>query len=83
MTLSTIPAIKVQALVDFIAKFTLSDEDSLTKEAERWMIQTDGSSTQKQEGVGVVITAPDGEVLKYGVQLKFSAPTVKLNMKEY
>ena len=37
------------------------------------MIQIDGSSTQKRGGVGVVIITPDGEMLKYGVQLKFSA----------
>ena len=30
-------------------------------------------SAQKRGGVGVIITAPDGEILKYGVQLKFSA----------
>ena len=66
-------AIKAQALADFIAEFTLPDEDNLTKEAERWTIQTDGSSAQKQGGVEVIKTAPDGEVLKYGVQLKFSA----------
>ena len=60
-------------MADFITEFTLLDEDSLTKEVERWTILTDGSSTQKQGGVGVVITASDGEVLKYGVQLKFSA----------
>ena len=60
-------------MVDFIVEFTFSDEDSLTNEAERWTIQTDGSSVQKRGGVGVVITIPDGEVLKYKVQLKFSA----------
>ena len=38
-------AIKAQALADFIAKFTFPDKDSLTNEAERWTIQTDGSST--------------------------------------
>ena len=37
-------AIKVQALVDFIAEFTLPDEDGLTDETERWTIHTDGSS---------------------------------------
>ena len=37
------------------------------------MIQTDGSSAQKKGGVGVVVTAPNEEVLKYEVQLKFSA----------
>ena len=35
------------------------------------MIQIDDSSTQMRDGVGVVITTPDGETLKYGVQLKF------------
>ena len=35
--------------------------------------QTDGSSAQKRGGVRVFITALDGEVLKYEVQLKFPA----------
>nr|XP_023875548.1 uncharacterized protein LOC111988025 [Quercus suber] len=66
-------AIKAQALADFIAEFTALDEDSLTNEAKKWTIQTDGSSAQKRGGVGVVIITPDGEMLKYEVQLKFSA----------
>ena len=64
-------AIKAQSLVDFITEFTFLDEDNPTNKAERWTIQTDGSSAQKRGGVGVVITSPDGEILKYGVQLKF------------
>ena len=70
-------AIKAQALVDFIAEFTLSNEDNLTNETERWTIQTDGLSAQKRRGVRVVITALNGEVLKYGVQLKFLATNNK------
>ena len=66
-------AIKAQVLVDFIAEFTFSEEDNLTNETEQWTIHTDGLSAQKRGGVGVVITTPDGEVLKYGVQLKFPA----------
>ena len=66
-------AIKAQALVDFIAEFTLPDEDRIIDGVDRWTIQTDGSSAQRKGGVGVVITTPDGEVLKYGVQLKFPA----------
>ena len=66
-------AIKAQALADFIVEFTFPDEDSLTNEVEWWTIHTDGSSTQKRSRVGVVITTPDGEVLKYEVQLKFPA----------
>ncbi|XP_023883676.1 uncharacterized protein LOC111995965 [Quercus suber] len=66
-------AIKAQALVDFIVEFTSPDEGKLTNEAEKWKIQTDGSSARKKGGVGVVIVSPDGEVLKYGVQLMFPA----------
>ena len=42
--------------------------------------QTVGSSAQKRGGVGVVITTPDGEMLKYRVQLKFLATN---NVAEY
>ncbi|XP_065632981.1 uncharacterized protein LOC112035103 [Quercus suber] len=66
-------AIKAQALADFIAEFTYLDESNRASEDETWMIQTDGSSAQKRGGVGVVITTPNGEILKYGVQLKFLA----------
>ena len=60
-------------MADFIAKFTFPDEDNLTNKAERWTIQTDGSSAQKRGGVGVVITTPNGEILKHRVQLRFLA----------
>ena len=73
-------AIKAQALADFIAEFTHPDEPSLASKSKTWVIQTDGSSAQKRGGVGVVITTPDGEVLRYGVQLKF--PTTN-NEAEY
>ena len=39
----------------------------------RWMVQTDGSSAQKRGGVGVVIITLERKMLKYKVQLKFSA----------
>ena len=66
--------------MDFIVKFTSPNKDGLADEARRWTIQTDGSSAQKRGGVGVVIITPDGEILKYGVRLKF--PTTN-NEVEY
>ena len=60
-------AIKAQALADFIAEFTFPDEDRITDEADKLIIQTDGSSAQKKGGVGAIITTPDREVLKYRV----------------
>ena len=66
--------------MDFIAEFTLPEDDNLINETEQWTIQTDGSSTQKRGGVGIIIVTPDGEMLKYGVRLKF--PTTN-NEAEY
>ena len=64
-------AIKAQVLADFIAEFIFTDEDNPKHEAEQWTIQTDGLSAQRRGGVGVIITTPDEELLKYGVRLKF------------
>ena len=60
-------------MADFIAEFTLPDDDSLPEETERWTIQTDGSTAQKKGGVRVVIITLDRQMLKYEVQLKFPA----------
>ena len=62
-------AIKAQALVDFIAKFTTPED--VNSQKDLWTINTDGSSTQQGGGAGIVITSPEKDVLKYGVQLKF------------
>ena len=70
-------------MVDFIAEFTILDEEGATYEVERWTIQTDGSSVQKRGGVGVIIITPKGETLKYRVQLAFPTTDKKLNTKEY
>ena len=60
-------------MADFIVEFTFPDTGSPFDDAKRWTIQTDGSSAQKKGGVGVVITTLDGEILKYGVRLRFPA----------
>ena len=62
-------AIKAQALANFIAEFTTPENTG--DQEDLWTINTDGSSTQKGGRAGVVITSPEKDVLKYGVQLKF------------
>ena len=56
-------------MADFIAEFTIPEKAG--DQEDLWSINTDGSSTQKGGGAGVVITSPEEDVLKYGVQLKF------------
>ena len=55
--------------MDFIAKFTLPKVDNPTNETKQWTIQTDSSLAQKRRRVGIIIVTPDGEMLRYGVQL--------------
>ena len=59
--------------MDFIAKFTLPKDDNPTNETKQWMIQTDSLLVQKRRGARIIIVTPDGEMLRYGVQLKFPA----------
>ena len=60
-------------MVDFIAKFTLLEDDNSSNKKEQWAIQTDGSLAQRSGGVGIIIIIPDGEMLRCRVQLKFPA----------
>ena len=53
-------------MADFIAEFTTPENIE-----NLWTVNTDESSTQKGGEAGIVITSPEKDVLKYGVQLKF------------
>ena len=48
-------AIKAQALVDFIAEFTLGHNDLEIVEDKKWIIHVDGLSTQHAGGIRVVL----------------------------
>lgn len=59
---------KAQVLADFIAEFTLPEKSMMSK-LELWTIQIDRSPTKRIGGVRVIITLPEGDILKYRVQL--------------
>lgn len=58
--------IQAQVLVDFIAKFTHT-QDKENSPKRTWTIQTDRSNTKKAGGVGVVLISLEGEVMKYAI----------------
>ena len=60
-----ITAIKAQALVDFIAEFTLPNLD---RGIEYWTVCIDGLSVTGLGGIGIIMTSLEKDVLKYGVQ---------------
>ena len=75
-------AIKAQALANFITEFTIPDEEEATNKVEKWTIKTDSSSVRKRGGVGVIIITPEGETLKYGIQLAFLATNNEADYEE-
>ena len=66
-------------MADFIAEFTAPEHAE--DQEELWTIHTDGLSTQKRGGAGVVITSPEEDILKYGVQLKFPVTNNEVEYK--
>ncbi|XP_075660276.1 uncharacterized protein LOC142630197 [Castanea sativa] len=65
-------AIKAQALADFIAEFTPS-QDELNKDEgdERCIINVDESSTLYAGGIGVILKSPEGDKLEYAARLQY------------
>jgi hypothetical protein len=73
-------AIKSQALVDFIAEWKDSDVRGINDLPDHWVMYFDGSYTLKGAGAGVVLIPPEGDILKYAIQIEFSATN---NIAEY
>jgi hypothetical protein len=72
--------IKSQALIDFIAEWMDSDLRGVDELPDHWVMYFDGSYTLKGVGAGIVLIPPEGDVLKYAIQLEFSATN---NIAEY
>ena len=57
---------------DFIAEFTPNqNEQDGVDEAQRWVVNVDGSSTLYAEGIRVILKSPRGDKLKYTAHLQY------------
>jgi hypothetical protein len=65
--------IKSQALTYFIAKWTDLDLRGIGDLPDHWVMYFDGSYTLKGAGAGVVLIQPEGDMLKYVIQIEFPA----------
>jgi hypothetical protein len=63
--------IKSQALVNFISKWTNSGLWGIDDLLDHWVMYFNGSYTLKGTGAGVVLISPEGDVLKYMIQIEF------------
>jgi hypothetical protein len=73
-------AMKSQALVDFIMQLTDSGLRGIDEQPDHWVMYFDRSYTLKGVGAGVVLIPPEGDFLKYAIQLEFPATN---NIAEY
>jgi hypothetical protein len=72
--------IKSQALADFIMKWIDSDLWGIDEIPNHWVMYFDGSYTLKGAEAGVMLIPPEGDILKYAIQLEFLATN---NIAEY
>jgi hypothetical protein len=73
-------AIKSQALADFIAQWMNSDVRGISDVPDHWVMYFNGSYTLKGAGAGVMLIPPEGDMLKYAIQIEFPATN---NIAEY
>jgi hypothetical protein len=73
-------AIKSQALMNFITEWTDSSLRGIDELPDHQVMYFNGSYTLKGAGAGVVLIPPEGDILKYAIQLKFLATN---NIAEY
>jgi hypothetical protein len=72
--------IKSQALIDFIAEWMDSGMRGINELPDYWVMYFDGSCTLKGVGDDIVLIPPEGEALKYAIQLEFATTN---NIAEY
>jgi hypothetical protein len=66
-------AIKSQILADFVSECTETQQPPMTEKPEHWKMYFDGSLNLKGAGAGVLYISPQGDHLKYVLQIHYKA----------
>jgi ribonuclease HI len=75
-------AIKAQALTDFIAEFTVAEEEPSQEKSEgKWEVKIDGSSVKGAGGVGIVFKTLEGHLLKHAMRLQYPTTNYEAEYK--
>ena len=80
--LKTPKAVKSKAIVDLLARFLREEECSLSDEITRevavvelprkkWTMRFDGSATATSNGLGIVLSCEDGDIVPLSFKLEF------------
>jgi hypothetical protein len=66
-------AIKSQILADFVSEWTETQQPSPVENPGHWKMYFDGSLNLKGASVGVLLISPQGDHLKYVLQIHYKA----------
>ncbi|XP_021991432.1 uncharacterized protein LOC110888200 [Helianthus annuus] len=75
ITFRTKGPLKGQVIADFLVEMP---EEKVVEETEKapdkpWTLYTDGASSSKESGAGLILTDPDGTDMTYALQLEFKS----------
>uniref|UniRef100_A0A2N9EIR5 RNase H type-1 domain-containing protein n=1 Tax=Fagus sylvatica TaxID=28930 RepID=A0A2N9EIR5_FAGSY len=75
-------AIKAQALDDFIAEFTIKDDEPKEEDEQtsKWTTHIDGLSTKNAGGIDIILESPEGDIIERVIRLQY---TITNNEAEY
>ena len=73
-------AIKSQALVDFVAEWTNPEHEEAAQNPKHWLMFYNGAKCKNGAGAGVVLVSPEGDSLRYAIQIDFTNPTPTSNI---
>ena len=75
--------IKSQALADFVAEWTNPEPEEAAQNLEHWLMFYDGAKCKNGARAGVVLVSPEGDAMRYMIQIDFTNPTPTNNIAEY
>ena len=75
--------IKSQALDDFVAEWTNPEPEEAAQNLEHWLMFYEGAKCKNDIGAGIILISPEGDAMRYAIQIDFTDPTPTNNIAEY
>ena len=71
---------KLQALADFVVEWTNLEPDEVAQNLKYQLMFYDGAKCKNGTGPEVVLIFPEGDAMRYAIQIDFTDPTLTNNI---